>query len=131
MNTKISQKTSSPARWSMPGMFLRVEDMVFLATAVALYAYQDYSWLIFALLFLAPDLSFAAYAINKRVGSVAYNAVHTYALPLMLALVSLLSGASLGGQLALIWLAHIALDRLLGYGLKYAIGFKDTHLARV
>ena len=131
MDTNISQETSSPARWSMPGLFLRLEAMVFLAAAAALYAYQGYSWLVFALLFLAPDLSFAAYAVNKRVGSIAYNVVHTYALPLVLALVSLVNGASPGLQLALIWLAHIALDRLLGYGLKYAADFKDTHLARV
>jgi len=31
----------------------------------------------------------------------------------------------------LIWLVHIGADRLLGYGLKYPTGFKDTHLQRV
>ena len=34
-------------------------------------------------------------------------------------------------QLALIWLAHIGADRLLGYGLKYPTAFTDTHLQRV
>jgi hypothetical protein len=29
---------------------------------------------------------------------------------------------------ALIWLAHIGFDRMLGFGLKYHNGFKDTHL---
>ena len=29
-------------------------------------------------------------------------------------------------QLALIWLAHIGADRLLGYGLKYPTAFTDT-----
>ncbi|MCS4316879.1 hypothetical protein M2407_001178 [Serratia sp. BIGb0234] len=29
---------------------------------------------------------------------------------------------------ALIWGAHIGFDRALGYGLKYASGFADTHL---
>ena len=33
--------------------------------------------------------------------------------------------------LALIWIAHIGLDRALGYGLKYATGFGDTHLGRI
>ena len=28
-------------------------------------------------------------------------------------------------------LFHSALDRLLGYGLKYATGFRSTHLGRV
>jgi hypothetical protein len=34
-------------------------------------------------------------------------------------------------QLGLIWLAHVGADRLLGYGLKYPTGFRDTHLQRV
>jgi hypothetical protein len=33
--------------------------------------------------------------------------------------------------LALIWLAHAGFDRALGYGLKYASGFRDTHLGRI
>jgi hypothetical protein len=32
---------------------------------------------------------------------------------------------------ALIWIAHIGFDRLLGYGLKYISDFKHTHLQRV
>jgi hypothetical protein len=32
---------------------------------------------------------------------------------------------------ALIWVNHIGVDRLLGYGLKYADGFKWTHLGRM
>ena len=32
---------------------------------------------------------------------------------------------------ALIWIAHIGLDRALGYGLKYATGFGDTHLGHI
>jgi hypothetical protein len=37
----------------------------------------------------------------------------------------------LAGPLALIWLAHIGIDRALGYGLKYASGFGFTHLGRI
>jgi hypothetical protein len=32
---------------------------------------------------------------------------------------------------ALIWTAHIAMDRLLGFGLKYPTRFQDTHLQRI
>lgn len=31
-------------------------------------------------------------------------------------------------QIALIWFAHIGFDRALGYGLKYPLGFRVTHL---
>jgi hypothetical protein len=34
-------------------------------------------------------------------------------------------------QVRLIWLAHIGLDRAVGYGLKYPTAFKETHLQRV
>ena len=39
----------------------------------------------------------------------------------------------LDGALAvgLVWLAHIGIDRALGYGLKYPTHFEDTHLQRV
>jgi hypothetical protein len=31
----------------------------------------------------------------------------------------------------MIWLAHIGIDRALGYGLKYSSGFPFTHLGRI
>ncbi len=34
-------------------------------------------------------------------------------------------------SLAMIWLAHIGIDRALGYGLKYSAGFGFTHLGRI
>jgi hypothetical protein len=47
---------------------------------------------------------------------------------LLLALLAWNRGSRLGGELALIWTAHIAMDRLLGFGLKYQDGFKPTHI---
>ena len=29
------------------------------------------------------------------------------------------------------WLSHLSLDRMLGFGLKYPMHFRDTHLERV
>jgi hypothetical protein len=37
----------------------------------------------------------------------------------------------MGEDIALIWLAHVGFDRALGYGLKYATAFGDTHLGRI
>ena len=31
----------------------------------------------------------------------------------------------------MIWIAHIGMDRMLGFGLKYPTRFSDTHLQRV
>jgi hypothetical protein len=112
-------------------LLLRAEGLVILIAAVALYAMADYSWLAFALLFFAPDLALIPYAINRRIGISVYNAVHTFTLPLVLGVAAVLLGWPVGVQVALIWLAHIGMDRAVGYGLKYSDQLKDTHLSRV
>jgi hypothetical protein len=131
MTTLISTKTNLWGRSSLPGILLRLEGLTVLGGALTLYAYQGYNWWMFALLLLSPDVALAAYAIDQRMGSLAYNLMHTYVFPILLALLSLVFGYSLGLQLALIWLAHIGMDRAVGYGLKYPTSFKDTHLSRV
>jgi hypothetical protein len=73
----------------------------------------------------------SGYLVSKPTGAAIYNLVHTYTLPLLL-----LSGLWLAGEgrylwLDVIWLAHIGMDRMFGYGLKYETAFKDTHLNRV
>jgi uncharacterized protein DUF4260 len=109
---------------------LRLEGAAALAAAAALYGHFGFSWLMFAVLFLAPDLAMLAYLAGPRVGALAYNLVHTYALPLLLALAGFALGSPIASALALVWIAHIGFDRMLGYGLKYASGFGDTHLGR-
>ena len=86
------------------------------------------NWIQFAVLFLLPDISMIGYAINARVGAITYNAIHTYIGPLVLGGYSLFAGQHLPLLLALIWIAHIGFDRMLGFGLKYPNRFKDTHL---
>jgi len=117
---------------SLPAGFLRLESLAVVVAAVALYFDGDYAgWAFFAFL-LAPDLAIAAYAAGPKVGAAIYNLAHTYAFPVALAAGCLLTGdAGLPVQIALIWAAHIGIDRVLGLGLKYPTGFKDTHLGRV
>jgi hypothetical protein len=115
----------------MPAVMLRVEGAALFGAALALYIDADYSILALVLLFLAPDLSFLAYAAGPRIGALVYNLFHFEAIPFTLGAVGFLGDWDVGVQVALIWLAHIGIDRLLGYGLKYPTAFKDTHLQRV
>jgi hypothetical protein len=115
----------------LPAVLLRAEGLVLFACAVALYVREDYSILLLVVLFLAPDLSFVGLAGGPRLGAVAYDTAHTYIGPLLLASGSLIVEWSVGVQLGLIWLAHIGIDRALGYGLRYPDAFRDTHLQRV
>ena len=116
---------------SLPALLLRLEGLVLFGAALALYVREDYSILLLAVLFLAPDLSFVGLAAGERAGAIAYDSVHTYVGPILLASGSLIAEWSTGVQLGLIWLAHIGIDRALGYGLRYPQAFRDTHLQRV
>jgi hypothetical protein len=111
-------------------LWLRLEGLLALAVATWLYSRASYSWTMFALLFLVPDVSFAGYLAGPRAGAIVYNVAHSYVGPLLLALSVLATGAATL-MLPLIWAAHIGFDRALGYGLKYPTGFGDTHLGRI
>jgi hypothetical protein len=111
-----------------PKQLLHLEGAVIFVASLYAYQWNHGSWLLFALLFLVPDLSMIGYAINARVGAITYNAIHTYIGPLVLGAYALFIGKHLLLLLALIWIAHIAFDRMLGFGLKYPTRFKDTHL---
>jgi hypothetical protein len=125
--------SDAPARAAATGgvaSLLRLEGLVVLAAALFAYASIGGSWLLFALLLLAPDLAMIGYRFGPVVGAAAYNAVHAYLAPAALGAAGLALGAPTTQALALIWIAHIGLDRALGYGLKYATGFGDSHLGR-
>jgi hypothetical protein len=109
-------------------LLLRLEGAAVLAVAVGIYAVYGASWWWFAGLFLLPDAFMVGYLSNPRVGAVVYNLGHTYVTPLLLGGIAFALKASFLGSVALIWTAHIGLDRLLGYGLKAPTGFHSTHL---
>ena len=112
------------------GALLRAEGLALAAAATAAYVHAGFSWGLFAALFLAPDLSFAAYLFGPKWGAAGYNLVHSTIAPLALGGLGLALGAPLFQAIALIALAHIGFDRALGYGLKYSAGFGATHLGR-
>ena len=129
---KDPPSASSPAEALAPvRATLRLEGAAAAASAAVIYHQGAFSWIWFAVFFLAPDLSMLGYLKGPRFGALAYNAAHTYAVALPLALVGLF--ARQPGLLAagLIWTAHIGLDRALGYGLKLPTGFRDTHLGPI
>lgn len=89
-----------------------------------------YSWTWFAATLLLPDIVLPGYLAGHRFGAIVYNLVHTYLSPLMLSTILYLSQNRGLYWIPLIWIAHIGMDRMIGYGLRYPTSFKDTHLAR-
>jgi hypothetical protein len=111
--------------------WLRTEGIAVVALAVVLYAKSGRSWWIFAALLLAPDLFMLFYLINAKVGALAYNVVHSYVFPLIAAALMLIFDRAGLLPYVLIWVAHIGMDRSLGYGLKYKTAFARTHLGEL
>jgi hypothetical protein len=110
---------------------LRLEGLTLLAGMTLLYGLWGGPWWLYAVLFLAPDLSFLGYLAGPRVGAIVYNAAHSTILPIAMLTVGFGFAPPLLLSIALIWLAHIGFDRALGYGLKYQAGFGFTHLGRI
>ena len=107
---------------------LRLEGLALVAASVGLYVAAGADWVTFVIFLILPDLSIAAYLRGPGVGAVVYNAVHNWALAGALIALGFLLGQSLLFDAGAALTAHVGLDRLLGYGLKYPTRFQDTHL---
>jgi hypothetical protein len=112
-------------------LVLRAEAVALLLAGVVAYLALGGSgwWLL--LLLLAPDVSMVGYLSGPRVGATTYNAVHNLAVGLAaLGLGWILAVAPLA-LVGAILVAHVGMDRALGYGLKLPTDFRDTHLGRI
>ena len=110
---------------------LRLEGLTLFAGMTLLYGFWGGPWWVYVVLFLAPDISFLGYLAGPKAGAIAYNAVHSYIVPMALMTAGFGFAPPLLLTIAMIWLAHIGFDRALGYGLKYSVGFGFTHLGRI
>lgn len=112
-----------------PRSLLRLEGALIFVAALIGYDTVGPSWWFFVVLFLAPDLFMCGYLAGPRIGAHLYNVGHTYAVPLAVGALSIILSDPFVGAIALIWAAHIGIDRAIGYGLKHDTGFHDTHLS--
>jgi hypothetical protein len=110
---------------------LRLEGLTLFAGMTLLYAVWGGAWWVYLVLFLVPDLSMAGYLAGPKAGAIIYNAAHSYMAPMSLMVTGFGLESPLTLSIAMIWLAHIGIDRAFGYGLKYATGFGATHLGRI
>lgn len=110
---------------------LKLEQLALFITSYLISLYLGYSWWLFFVLLLLPDLSMVGYAISNRVGAILYNIFHHQALGLALIVfgyVAISPAITLAGSIIL---GHSAMDRCFGYGLKYNKGFRFTHLGEI
>jgi hypothetical protein len=112
----------APRRW------LLLEGLVLLAGALIAFGALGQPWWLVPAAILAPDIAMTGYLAGTRPGAHLYNLTHATPLPAVMLGAGYWQANRLVMALALIWLAHIGLDRLLGMGLKYNDRFTHTHL---
>ena len=118
-------------RLSRTRMFLILESIVIFIGALLIYLFLSGNWIIFLVLLFAPDIFIVGYLKNSRIGSIIYNIGHIYVWSIILIVIGILIDLNLLILFSLIWIAHISMDRAMGYGLKYPSDFKDTHMQKI
>ena len=107
---------------------LRLEELALFLGCIYLFSRLNFAWWWFPALLLLPDLSMIGYLINPAVGAAVYNVVHHKGLGILIGLWGLATGNQYLMLTGVMLVAHSSMDRVAGYGLKYADSFKHTHL---
>jgi hypothetical protein len=113
------------------GWILRAEAIAIFVTGVIAYLQLNGHPLWLLPLLLAPDLSMLGYVRGPAIGAVTYNLVHNLALALGLLAIGWLAAIAPMALAGALLIAHVGMDRSLGYGLKLPTDFRDTHLGRI
>lgn len=110
---------------------IKLEELGLLLLGIYLFNQLEYVWWWFLVLILAPDFSMIGYLFGNRIGAICYNIAHHRGIAIVLYFVGIYTFTTILQLLAVILFAHSAMDRMLGYGLKYEKGFKYTHLGEI
>jgi Domain of unknown function (DUF4260) len=115
----------------VPIWFQRIENGAIAVAAAVAFVQLDFAWWWLVVLFIAFDVSMAGYAVSPRLGAWTYNIGHSYVGPAALVAGGWVADVRAPVFLGLTWAFHIAVDRLLGYGLKFTDRFTHTHLGEI
>jgi hypothetical protein len=107
---------------------LKAEELALFVCSIVLFAMLPFAWWLYPALLLVPDVSMLGYLVNNRVGALLYNTAHHRATGIIAYGAGMVLGSPVLMLVGVILFGHSAFDRIAGYGLKYASGFRDTHL---
>ncbi|MCP4051582.1 MAG: DUF4260 domain-containing protein [Mesoflavibacter sp.] len=110
---------------------LKLEELLQFALGIYLFSTLSYTWWWFLVLILLPDIGMLGYLINTKTGALTYNVFHHKGLAILIFLVGVYFQIEVMKLIGTILFSHAALDRVFGYGLKYADNFKNTHLGHL
>ena len=133
MTTMTADETSGSvvAVGSSVRGWLRLEGAAAFIAGMALFSWLGGPWLLAIPLLLVPDLSAVGYLRGPRLGALTYNAVHNWATGLAVLGLGLAADSPAVAIAGAILVAHVGMDRAVGYGLKSPASFHDTHLGHM
>jgi hypothetical protein len=112
-------------------VILRLEAIALFVAGVLAYLQMNGHALWLLPLLLAPDLSMIGYLAGPRMGALTYNLGHNLVTALVVIAIGWFASIAPVALAGAILVAHVGMDRSLGYGLKLPTDFRDTHLGRI
>ncbi|MBO0324312.1 DUF4260 domain-containing protein [Muricauda sp. CAU 1633] len=110
---------------------LKLEEWMMFGLGIYLFSLTPYAWWWFLVLILTPDIGMLGYLFGNKIGAVSYNLFHHKGLALLIYGMGVYFSIPLCQLIGIILFSHSAMDRAMGYGLKYDKGFKFTHLGEI
>ncbi len=112
---------------------LKLEELaMWLGSIYCIYLLHfDMAWWAYILLFFTPDIGMMGYIVNPYVGAITYNLFHHKGIAILVGMIGIVFANSYLQFGGLILFSHSSFDRIVGYGLKYITGFKNTHLGKI
>ncbi|WP_435579013.1 DUF4260 domain-containing protein [Gilvibacter sp.] len=110
---------------------LKLEELAQFGLAIYLFSLLDFAWWWFPALLLTPDVGMLGYLVNPKIGALTYNLFHHKGVALAVYLLGVILESQELLLVGCILFGHSAMDRILGYGLKYPDSFQNTHLGPV
>jgi len=112
-------------------LILRGEALAIFLAGIAAYLQLNGHPLWLLPLLLVPDVSMVGYVGGPRLGAVTYNLAHNLVTGLAVLAIGWFAAIAPLALFGAILVAHVGMDRVLGYGLKLPTDFRDTHLGRI
>ena len=110
---------------------IKLEEIAEFLLGIFLFSQLSFAWWWFPLLLLTPDIGMLGYLLNTKVGALTYNLFHHKAVGIALIILGMMFLGEFFTLAGVILFSHSAMDRVFGYGLKYADSFKNTHLGKL
>lgn len=110
---------------------LKLEELAMFSLGIFMFSQLDYSWWLFFVLILLPDIGMLGYLVNPKIGALVYNICHHKGLALAIYFLGIYFEIDLLQLTGIIFFTHASLDRVFGYGLKFEDAFSNTHLGRI